>query len=283
MLGKIETYKVDRETDIGYTLIKDGKEYFLHRNETNFAKLKAKDLVKGFLYLDKKGREAVTMIIPKVTVDDAGYGKVVSVNHSLGCFVDIGISKDILLSKDNLPYNLDYWPEVDSLLLGILRVKKDKLYFNILRKDEIMSLPKNPQDLDYSVNYEGLVYFAGEKGINLVTEDLNLIFIASENLRKNYQLGEKVEFRITEKLADKTYLGMLPGGVLSNIEHDSKVILDYLKSHRGTMPYSSKTSPMIIERVFSMSKSSFKKALGNLYKKGEVELLDDKTILKRTI
>jgi predicted RNA-binding protein (virulence factor B family) len=32
-----------------------------------------------------------------------------------------------------------------------------------------------------------------------------------------------------------------------------------------------------------MSKSSFKKALGNLYKKGEVELLDDKTILKRTI
>jgi predicted RNA-binding protein (virulence factor B family) len=123
MLGKIETYKVDRETDIGYTLIKDGKEYFLHRNETNFAKLKAKDLIKGFLYLDKKGREAVTMIIPKVTVDVAGYGKVISVNHSLGCFIDIGISKDILLSKDNLPYNLDYWPEVDSLLLGILRVK----------------------------------------------------------------------------------------------------------------------------------------------------------------
>ncbi|HHU21613.1 MAG TPA: hypothetical protein GXZ51_04135 [Acholeplasma sp.] len=283
MLGKIETYKVDRETDIGYTLIKDGKEYFLHRNETNFAKLKPKDLIKGFLYLDKKGREAVTMVIPKVTVDQAGLGKVVTVNHSLGCFVNIGISKDILLSKDNLPYNLDYWPEVESNLYGILRVKKDKLYFNILRKDELMALEKTPQELDFSVNYLGLVYFAGEKGINLLTEDLNLIFIARENLRKEYKLGEKVEFRITEKLEDQTYLGMLPGGVLSNIEHDSKIILDYLKSHRGTMPYASNTSPMIIQRVFGMSKSSFKKALGNLYKKGEVELLEDKTILKKSL
>ena len=117
MLGKIETYKVDRETDIGYTLIKDGKEYFLHRNETNFAKLKPKDVIKGFLYLDKKGREAVTMVIPKVTVDQAGLGKVVTVNHSLGCFVNIGISKDILLSKDNLPYNLDYWQKLKVIFM----------------------------------------------------------------------------------------------------------------------------------------------------------------------
>lgn len=117
-LGLINEYKVLKETDIGYTLLLDDLEYFLHKNETNFRDLKDGEVVKAFLYLDKKGRPALTLAIPKITIEKEGFATVVTSIKDLGVFVNIGISKDMLLSKDELPEDYKLWPVIGDKILG---------------------------------------------------------------------------------------------------------------------------------------------------------------------
>ena len=56
-------------------------------------------------------------------------------------------------------------------------------------------------------------------------------------------------------------------------------VLDYLESHGGQMEITDKSNPDIIRARLGMSKKSFKKALGNLYKKKKVLLEKDKVTL----
>ena len=86
-LGLIKEYKVLRETNIGYTLIHNEMDYFLHKNETNFRKLKEGENVKAFLYLDKQKRPALTLAIPNITVEQPGFATVVNSVKNLGGFV----------------------------------------------------------------------------------------------------------------------------------------------------------------------------------------------------
>ena len=56
-LGLINEYIVLKETDIGYTLILDDLEYFLHKNETNFRELKDGEIVSEALIAFSRGTE----------------------------------------------------------------------------------------------------------------------------------------------------------------------------------------------------------------------------------
>ena len=66
LLGKIKSYRVDRETNLGYTLIYNNEEYFLHHNECNGKTLVPNTNVSAFMYIDKKGRPALTLYKPTI-------------------------------------------------------------------------------------------------------------------------------------------------------------------------------------------------------------------------
>lgn len=276
-LGLINEYKVLKETDIGYTLLLDDLEYFLHKNETNFRDLKDGEVVKAFLYLDKKGRPALTLAIPKITIEKEGFATVVTSIKDLGVFVNIGISKDMLLSKDELPEDYKLWPVIGDKILGKLIIKGNKLIFSPLLKEEIAPLSKNErlQEKDF---IDGFVYNITVYGINLVTEDYHLLFAHFSNLRDKHRIGEKINVQVTQVNEDDYFVTTLKGR-LNTMEIDSETILNYLKSHNGEMPYTSKTSPDVIFKVFNISKASFKRALGILYKQQLVVLEEEKTIL----
>src|SRR5690606_14583831 len=115
---------VDRKTDIAYSLKDEkGEEVFLHVNESGREELKKGSLVEAFLYYDAKGRLAATLSRPKITVGDPGELEVVSVSPNLGVFLDLGISKDVLLSKDDLPKDESLWPQVGDKVYVDLKIK----------------------------------------------------------------------------------------------------------------------------------------------------------------
>jgi predicted RNA-binding protein (virulence factor B family) len=58
------------------------------------------------------------------------------------------------------------------------------------------------------------------------------------------------------------------------VSGDQKLILDLLKKGGGFLPYTAKSDSDVIKREFKLSKKSFKKALGGLYKARKVELSD---------
>ena len=58
-------------------------------------------------------------------------------------------------------------------------------------------------------------------------------------------------------------------------EGDKERILKALRDQGGFLPLGDKSPPELIGEMFKMSKKTFKKALGNLYKEGFVELTEE--------
>ena len=300
-LGEINDFVIARKTDIGYILIeprdydpkqnyddlyfgKDNvnhiKEYFLHNNETDHKELNIGDKVKAFLYLDKQKRLAATLFKPLITTKLGALCDVVGINEA-GCYVNIGISKDILFSSDE--YNVDTMPilkeGIKTKLPCKLRVRGNNLFIKLLSKNDMINY-KDGTTLSKGEEVIAYVYRITGEGINLVDEHFNVIFIHKSNIRKSYHLGEEVKCVIIGS-TDEDYYGSTIISKDAFASDDCTIILNYLKEHHGVMNYSSKTDPDIILRVFNMSKVSFKKALGNLYKQRLVILEEERTILVR--
>ena len=73
------------------------------------------------------------------------------------------------------------------------------------------------------------------------------------------------------------YVGSLIEQKELMLEKDAEVLIDYLDKHRGTMAFTDKSDAQAIFETFHMSKSAFKRALGNLFKAGLVELNETNT------
>lgn len=106
-LGSIEQVTVLRETEIGYMVGNEEEEIFLHKNELA-GEIAEGDTIDVFLYLDHQNRISATMKEPIITTHDWNWVKVVEVIPSLGVFVDIGVSKDILIPLDEFQFICQY-------------------------------------------------------------------------------------------------------------------------------------------------------------------------------
>src|SRR5690606_5296888 len=111
------------------------------------------------------------------------------------------ISKDILLSKDDLPIDYNEWPKVGDTLLCVLREKGERLIAKMLNKNEILDLNLH-FELPINEKVVGYVYRITEDGINIVTKTFNIVFVYKSNMRKKYRLGEEVYVKITRKNMD---------------------------------------------------------------------------------
>lgn len=279
-LGHINKYKVDRETKLGYVLLDNQEnEYFLHHNECKGQSFVEGDEVEAFIYVDKKGREAATLHLPTITLDKVGIGLVASSVSDLGVFINIGISKDILLSKDELPLSFKAWPKEGDKVACVMKVRANKLILRMASKKDIIYFDN--KDINYAEGerVDGYVYRVTDEGINLVTEDLKVIFVYKANLRGFFHLGQKVNVKIVKKNIDD-YNGTMIEEKSAQIQDDKIILLNFLNEHNGVMMITEESSPELISHLFHMSKSSFKHAIGGLLKDGKIEKLEDKIVLK---
>jgi uncharacterized protein len=65
------------------------------------------------------------------------------------------------------------------------------------------------------------------------------------------------------------------------VEDSTDVIITKLQEHGGELPLSDKSSPEEIETLLNMSKKTFKKAIGGLYKEKRISIEPNKIVLIR--
>ncbi len=274
IVGKLNTLKVVRKTDIAYLLRSEqNEEVFLHINESNHRNLAPNDKVETFLYFDTKGRLTATLTKPFIELDRPGTLKVVSVNPGLGVFMDLGISKDVLLSKDFLPASQEEWPEVGDQLMVEL-ILKSKLIAKPLVYNDLRVVVGN---LNIGDEVSGHIQDLGKIGLFILTEEGNLVLVKKSNLRGNYRLGQKVTVKITYQ-TEKGYEGSLSGTKEVVRLDDASLIMKVLDEHKGVMPYTADTDSETIDAAFGLSRKAFKRALGLLYKLRKVKFEEGKTI-----
>ncbi len=279
-LGKINTLKVLRETDIAYLLTDGESEVFLHKKEAKKPYVDNEEL-EVFLYNDNQGRITASTMVPFIQLDEVKRLEVVGVRPRYGVFLNIGIIKDLLLSLDDLPEDLNKWPQVGDFVFVKMITRHEKLFAHIIGRKQLTDYnPIKDSLLENQVVNANVMYLL-EHGLVCFTEDFHEIFVHRNNFRKKYRIGEAVSPKIIIQNSKDEYTATLIEQKELMLEKDALYILDYLNQHSGVMPYTDKTSPEIISKVFHMSKSAFKRALGILYKAKKIKLDKEKTILNK--
>ena len=280
LAGNYHKMEVVRQTTLGYVLMLNGEEIFLHQAET-MESLEIGQTVNAFLYYDSKKRLTATLEEAKITNDHYGWVEVVSVRDGLGVFVDIGINKEILVAPSELPIYESIWPQIGDRLYCCLKESLSNYLFAIVAKPkdfhEIVNVA--PESLN-GKKVKVTAIRTGKIGTNVITEEGYMGFIHSSERREEPRLGECLEGRVVRVKEDgEINISLIPQKEFAIVE-DSDFIIDYLNRHRGVMAFSDKSDPEQIRRVFKMSKASFKRALGKLMKEGKIYQDQGTTYLK---
>lgn len=281
-MGKFNELQVIRETDFSYILSDGETEVFLHKNQAN-KELEMDEMVSVFLYFDNQRRITATMNEPTVDLKTPAFVKVVGVNPHLGVFLDIGLIKDLLLSRDDLPFKKKEWPQIGDTLFVKMKATKNQLTAKLITRYDIRKYLEPKTELIEGEFYSAYCVFIAEEGVVFTTKEGHYIFVYYKHMRKTYRLGEKASVKITLAKVDKKYNGTLIDQKELMLTKDALTIKEYLEKHDGEMSITDKSSPDEINELFNMSKAAFKRAIGTLYKEKLVSLSSDKTTLIKPV
>lgn len=277
-IGKVNTFTVESVEKDGYLLKHPDATLKLPKKEAT-QPLEEGASVDAFVYIVHKKGLQVTMKRPSIAVDRAGFVRVVERKFGLGVFVDIGLSKDMLVSKDDLPPLKKQWPKENDMLLCELKVSRNQIVARPVQRFRLFDALRAEAPLNEGDTVSAHVVYLADEGLVLFTEMGHEIFVYYKHTRKTYRLGEALSVRITVAKDALRYNGTLLPGKGEIVDDDAARILEYLREE-GSMPFTDKSAPEEIFNTFHMSKAAFKRALGRLYKEGYVELEKHQTRLK---
>ncbi|MBQ6447886.1 hypothetical protein KGR20_02560 [Cytobacillus oceanisediminis] len=281
-MGRVEILTVARIASFGYflTLEEEDEDVLLHFSETD-QKFEEGDEVRVFIYSDSQGRACSSTFIPSIAVGKYDWVKVTDRKEGIGCFFDIGLKKDMLLGEDDLPVHEEVWPEVGDMLYITLKVNKNNyLYVKPATDPIIEEMATKATRADFNKNIHGYIYRTAKVGSWIYTAEGFKGFIHESERGQEPRLGEKVNGRIIDVKLDGTVNVSLLPRKEEALDKDAQLILDYLITRKGAMPYGDKSMPEDIKERFNLSKGSFKRALGKLMKENKVYQEEGWTYLK---
>lgn len=272
-LGEVNNLLVNRGSAMGFFLIDtSGEEVFL---PFKFApdNLQLKDVIDVFIYNDSEDKIIATTQTPKITINTFAALKVVDA-ASFGAFMDWGLDKDLLVPfKEQATKMYDHKTYVVYLFL-------DETSDRLVATTKLNRYLDNT-DCDLKANQEVDL---------LIFEDFDLGYFAIIN-NKYKGLIYKNEIYSPIKVGDslKGYVKQIKEGNLidlslqkigfENVDINSQLILDYLKKHNGVIALHDNSDPDDIRRLLGMSKKTFKKAIGVLYRQKLVKIEATQTVL----
>lgn len=225
--------------------------------------------LEAFVYRDSEERLIATLDKPIAQVGEIAGLQVMDI-APFGYFLDWGLDKQVLLPKREVRQSLnvgDYvgvFLYVDTLSERITASARLERHFN--------------HNIDHLNEQDGVevTILQREKLGFLVTfgEGFHGMIYHNEIFAK-LQPGQKVKAYIRKLREDgKVDLILQPEG-MDHIEPSAKIILEKLEQAGGKLPFHDKSDPAAIQNEFGMSKKTFKKAIGTLYKKKLISLEKD--------
>ncbi|CAM2834177.1 S1-like domain-containing RNA-binding protein [Paenibacillus sediminis] len=284
--GTIVSLKVAREVSpYGYFLTTGEQDVLLHYTELT-RKVEVGETVEVFIFYDTEDRLAATMKKPYLTLGELALLEVADVHPRLGCFLEMGLGRQLLLPIRELPEMKELHPQVGDRVYVIMEHdKQGRLRAKLAGEQDLAPLTFHAPSAWVNQWFEAIVYKPLQMGTFVIVEGGVLGFgaigmIHSSERPRLLRLGEKVRVRVAHVREDgRVNLSMAPRKEIGRNE-DSERILKFLKERpNGAMPYSDETPPDIIKQRFGISKSAFKRALGKLMKDGLVTQKDNWTYL----
>ncbi|MDN6730680.1 MAG: S1-like domain-containing RNA-binding protein [Atopostipes suicloacalis] len=260
---------------------KNEKNVFVQKDGTTIKvvdidpeKYEVGDMVEGFVYIDKDDNYLMMTEIPKVHLNEYGWGEVVEVSRELGVFVDVAWeNKDLLVSLDDLPILKNVWPRKgDQLYLTVAVDNKDRMWGQLVGYNDMLASAKPASGEMHNDDVKGIVVNSLKAGSYIELEGGYLGFVHPSERDREPRLGETVEARVIGVREDAVlYLSLMPRAH-EVLDEDASMLFEVMKRAEGyRIPYNDKSKPEAIREYFAISKGQFKRAIGRLMKENLVK------------
>ena len=268
-LGRFNTLEVVKEVDFGMYL--DGGEQGEILLPARYVpgNCKVGDRLDVFLYLDIEERLIATTLTPLVQVGEFACLEVNWVNE-YGAFLNWGLMKDLFVpfreQKMKMQVGGKYvvYAYVDEESYRIVASAKVDRY---LSKDIPAYQPGDEVDL--------LIWQKTELGFKAIVDNKYSGLLYDNQVFRNIYTGDKMKAYIKQVRPDGKIDLMLQKTGIGHVGDFSDILLQYIKSHGGSTPLGDRSDATAIYDTFGVSKKTFKKAVGDLYKKRLIVIGED--------
>ena len=272
-VGLKNNLRVDRFTDPGAYLLDDENNEVLLPNKYIPEGLKEGEDLEVFVYLDSEDRIIATTLEPYVYLNSFACLKVKDVNN-IGAFLDWGLEKDLFVPFKEQGKKLEIGQDV------VVFMYKDFQTDRLVASTKLDSFVLNDEcELEEGQEVDLLIANRTDLGRNAIIDNEYIGLIYKNEIFQDLYIGDKIKGYVKKiREEGKIDIALQKQGV-QNIDDASQKVLTILKDNNGSMEVSDKSAPEEIKALFSMSKKSFKKAIGSLYKSKIIKIEDNKITL----
>ena len=275
-IGEYNHLEILREREPGLFLGDDEDNEVLLPNRYKPETYKIYDKLEVFVYLDNEERLVAVTDRPFITKGEFALLRCNAVTN-VGAFLDWGMLKELFCPFKEQASKMRvgdwylvycYLDDDTNRLVASSKTNGflDNRELTIQQFDEVDLIVSHPSDI----------------GMNVIVNKKHLGLIYSDNIFGDLSVGDKLK-GIVQKVRPGNKLDISLGQIgYRNIEPNAQQILNELDDNSGFLKLTDKSNPEMIKSMLQMSKKSFKKAIGSLYKQRLIELKEDGIYLSKT-
>lgn len=271
-LGTYQTLNVARITDHGYFLqntSSKNEEVVLLPNKLAFRDLQKGENVRVFLYKDGEERLTATMQEPKITLNNFAYLTVQAAPHH-GAYLDWGLDKDLFVPHSE---QIGSMRKGESHLVCMYLDKKTDRLVASAKLDKF--LEDDPITVEEGDEVDLWIWTKTDLGYKVVINNKHEGLVYHDEFYHDIDTGDQTTGYIKQIRDDnKIDVTLRPIGY-DKVTPNAEFILQRLKQLDGYMDLHDKSDPKEIHNRLEMSKKTFKKAIGQLFKKEIIRIEDD--------
>lgn len=273
-IGVFNNLRVIKEVDFGVYLDGGEHEEILLPRRYVPEDCKVDDNISVFIYLDSEDRFIATTETPYAMVGDFALLKVVAV-ESVGAFLDWGLLKDLLI-----PFG-EQSPTMEIGKSYIVKIYVDKQSNRIAATTRLdRYLDNKPGNFHAGQEVELLICNQTDIGYKAIINGTHWGVLYSNEVFQPLKSGQKTKGYIKKVREDNKIDLSLHKPGYERVDDITDTILNVLKEQGGFISVTDKSSPETINKLFGVSKKTFKKAIGAIYRKRLITIESDGIRLK---
>ena len=261
VLGKYNQLEVVKEVDFGIYLDGGDDGEILLPSRYVPEGCKPGDVLNVFIYLDNEERLIATTLQPKVQVGEFACLEVAWINE-YGAFLDWGLMKDLFVpfreQKMKMQKGRSY----------VIHAHVDEESYRIMASAKVERyLSKEKPDYQPGQEVEIMIWQRTDLGYKSIVENRFSGLIYQGEIFQALEPGMKLTAYIRQVREDGKIDLTLQKDGQKKVEDFSEVLLQFIKNQGGHTSLNDKSAAEDIYEAFGVSKKTFKKAVGDLYKK----------------
>ena len=272
LLGQKNLLKAAWKVDFGMYLEGDEEGKILLPTRYVPEDLEVGDEIEVFVYLDNEERRVATTLEPKAMVGDFAYLEVAWVNE-FGAFLDWGLMKDLFC-----PFR-EQKKRMETGRSYIVHVHLDEESYRIMASAKVEKWLENdkltPDSLHVGDKVEALIWQKTDLGFKAIIDNKYGALLYDSQVFKDIHTGDRVEAYVTKIRPDGKIDIALQQSGRQHTEDFAEQLLKYLQYRGGRCRLGDKSSAEDIKEQFGVSKKTYKRAIGDLYKRRLITINDD--------